>query len=209
MFSLSGFIDSLLIIAIHESAVLISLRSSKLLLVIAIYHKHSELIMSQTEHTAVPISSSLIVVIYLFFCNSEWHHHPSKNLEVSLIISPPLIVLTQALIKYVLPILLHLAISSSAVCWTLCSALEIQSSFLHPCLCTVSSTWSLLSLESPSPSSPFSSRLSSAISPYKTSVTLPKLSTTLNSLLSVETYLIEPTMLCSSIFHLSNHTVNS
>lgn len=66
MFSLSGFINSLLIVAILESAVLISLRSSKLLLVIPIYHKHSELIMPPNRTHCCP-NLFLLDCGYLFF----------------------------------------------------------------------------------------------------------------------------------------------
>lgn len=81
MFSISGFIHSPLIVAILDSAILISLLSSRLLVVISIYRKHSKLIMFQTEHTALPICSSLVWIFFSSY-NSEWHHQPSKNLDV-------------------------------------------------------------------------------------------------------------------------------
>lgn len=110
------FINSLLIVATCEPTVLISLLSSKLLLVISIYHKNSKLILSQMEHTAFPVSSSLILVVSLFFLIIEHGTtNQAKIWKFSLIFSPPLTVLPQALVKSVLLILPHLAISSFAV----------------------------------------------------------------------------------------------
>ena len=81
------------------------------------------------SQSSSPFLSPIIV-------NDTTTNQPSKRLRHHPWFSPH--VLTQPLINYLLPILLHPTVSFFATHWGFCSVLKIPSTFLHPCFCTCS-----------------------------------------------------------------------
>lgn len=179
MFSLNGCIHFLLRVPIHESAVPVSPE----LQICTYYINISQAL--QTHH--VPNWThwwwpNLLLLVFPITVKSTTNQ-PIKVWKSSLIFSLALTVSTQAFINYLLPILLHFAVSSFALHWTLyrLHLLSCTLTFAH----ATSLSWSTPCLPVCPP------RHSSGISPCKTSVTLAMIGyPTLNSIIFVETYVI-------------------
>lgn len=165
------------------------------------------MISTQTHHVPKwthPCPNPLLFVYLLSSWMAPPANRPSTNLKDILILYPFFIVLTQALINYLLPVLLHFPVSSFAAPWTLNSALQISSSSLHPWLCTHNSLY----LEYP-PSCSHGLQDSAQLSAPTRFCYPPRLGPDISMLnsLFVETYIKGP-ITHLSIFHLPNHPVN-